>query len=130
MRSRPQAWELEMVPPAIEHDLVNPRRQGLQRIAIIRIRQVQERPESKPALAGVGVEGPGEVLLLEQGLQPLQDEPESIGWDRNIVEDGDRSTRSAKPHQEGLDEPAPATIRSQSARLETPRARKPAGPFA
>ena len=49
----------------LEHDLVDLGRQRLELGPIARVGQVQERPEAA-ALAGAGVERPGDVLLLEE----------------------------------------------------------------
>ena len=61
------------------------------------VRQVKERTKAYPALTGVCVEGPCDVVLLKHALQPLQDRSEPIGGDRHVVDERDRPRSPAKP---------------------------------
>ncbi len=89
-------------PARLEHDVVDPAGQRLELGAIARVGQIEKRPEPQPALAGIGVEGPGDVLLLEQALQraagPPRDGP--AGPPRR------RRTRPAAPGREIASEAA------------------------
>ena len=92
----------------LEDDVVNPAGQRLELGPVARVGQIEERPESQPAFAGVGVERPGEVLLLEQTLKPLQHRSELVRRDSDVVDERDRARTAAKPHEQGLDQPAQA----------------------
>ena len=95
-------------PAGLEHDVVNAAGQRLQLGAIAGIGQIEKRPEPQPALAGVGVEGPGDVILLEQALEPLENRGEMLGGNRHVVDERDRPRPAAQPHQERFNEAAQA----------------------
>ena len=59
-------------PAGLDDDVVNAAGQRFQLGPVAGIGQIEKRAESQPAFAGVGVERPGDVLLLEQALQSLQ----------------------------------------------------------
>ena len=60
------------------------------------------------ALAGVRVERPAHVVLLQDVLQPLEEFGERLGEDRDVLDERDGARRTLHPHQERLDGAAEA----------------------
>ena len=87
-------------PAGLDDDVVNPGGKRFQLGPIAGIGQIEKRPQSQPAFAGVRVDGPCDVLLLEHALQSRQDRGQPVGGDRDVVDERDGPRPAAKPHQE------------------------------
>ena len=92
----------------LEHDVVHAAGHRLQFGSIAGIGQVEKRTEPKSTFAGVGVEGPRHVMLLQEVLQALENLGEVVRRDGHIIENRDRPRAAAKTHQGRFNQATPA----------------------